>query len=124
MDTIVIKGIAVEGIHGLEAERDRPQPFLVDVEVFGSLERAASKDDINATIDYATVVRDVRDVVMNETFELIETLAQAIADRVRKLGARSDRVRKLGARSLRVKVSKPRSARNLSVDEIAVVIER
>ena len=114
MDTIVIRGIAVEGIHGLEAERDRPQPFLVDVEIFGSLERAASTDDINSTIDYATVVRDVRDVVMNETFELIETLAQAIADRVRKLGARS----------LRVKVSKPRSARNLSVDEIAVVIER
>lgn len=114
MDTIVVRGIAAEGIHGLEAERDRPQPFIVDVEIFGSLERAASKDDINATIDYGTVAREVRDVVMNETFELIESLAQAIADRVRSLGARS----------VRVKVSKPRSARTLSVSEIAVVIER
>jgi dihydroneopterin aldolase len=114
MDTIVVKGIQAEGVHGLEAERDRPQPFVVDVEIFGSLERAAERDDIDATIDYGVVAREVRDVVMNDTYELIETLAQAIADRVRKLGARS----------MRVKVAKPRSARNLSVDEVAVVIER
>jgi dihydroneopterin aldolase len=114
MDTIIIRGILAEGVHGLEGERDRPQPFVVDVEIFGSLERAAEKDDINTTIDYGVVAREVRDVVMNQTFELIETLAQAIADRVRTLGARS----------IRVKVAKPKSARNLSVDEIAVVIER
>ena len=114
MDTIVVKGILAEGVHGLEGERDRPQPFVVDVEIFGSLERAAEQDDIKATIDYGAVVREVRDVVMNQTFELIETLAQAIADRVRTLGARS----------IRVRVAKPRSQRSLSVDEIAVVIER
>jgi dihydroneopterin aldolase/2-amino-4-hydroxy-6-hydroxymethyldihydropteridine diphosphokinase len=114
MDTIVVRGIQVEGVHGLEGERDRPQPFIIDVEIFGSLERAAEKDDIGETIDYGVVAREVRDVVMNQTFELIETLAQAIADQVRTLGARS----------VRVKVSKPRSARTLSVDEIAVIIER
>lgn len=114
MDTIVVRGILVEGVHGLEGERDRPQPFSVDVEIFGSLERAAEKDDINETIDYSRVVSEVRDVVMNQTFELIETLAQAIADRIRTLGARS----------MRVRVAKPRIARALSVDEIAVTIER
>jgi dihydroneopterin aldolase len=114
MDTIVVKGILAEGVHGLEGERDRPQPFIIDVEIFGSLERAAEKDTIESTIDYGLVVREVRDVVMNQTFELMETLAQAVADRVRSLGARS----------IRVKVAKPRSARTLSVDEIAVVIER
>ena len=114
MDTIVVRGILAEGVHGLEGERNSPQPFIVDVEIFGSLERAAEKDDINETFDYGSVVREVRDVVMNQTFELIETLAQAVADRVRTLGVRS----------LRVKVSKPKAARSLSVDEIAVVIER
>src|SRR5687768_2015450 len=109
-DAIIVRGINAEGMHGLEGERDHPQPFVVDVEVIGDLAGAAAADRIDETIDYGTITRVVRDIVMNETYELIEALASAIADRVRQLGADS----------VRVKVTKPRSARLLSVDEIAV----
>lgn len=113
-DTIVVRGISAEGMHGLEGEREQPQPFLVDVEITVDLAAAAAADRIEATIDYSVVSSEVRDIVMNESFELIETLADAIAARLLALGASS----------VRVKVSKPKVARTLHVDEIAVVIER
>ncbi len=53
-------------------------------------------------------------MIMNDSYELIEALAEAIAARVISLGANS----------VRVRVSKPRAARALGVDEVAVVIER
>jgi dihydroneopterin aldolase len=113
-DSIVVRGITADGMHGLEGERDNPQPFVVDIEIPGDLTPAAAADSIESTIDYGVIVQEVRDVIMNESYELIEALGEAIAWRVRKLGAKN----------VRVKVAKPRSARLLSVDEIAIVIER
>lgn len=114
MDAIVVRGIHAEGMHGLDAERKTPQPFVVDVVVPGDLAKAATQDCIEETIDYAAIVQQVRDVVMNESYELIESLAEAIAKRVKGLGAAK----------VNVRVSKPRAARSLSVDEVAVEIER
>jgi dihydroneopterin aldolase len=113
-DSIIVRGISAEGMHGLEGEREQPQPFVVDVEIRVDLAAAAAADRIEATIDYSVVSREVRDVVMNESYELIETLAEAVAKRVLALGGTT----------VRVKVSKPKVARTLHVDEIAVVIER
>ena len=113
-DSIVVRGIHAEGMHGLADERRRPQPFVVDVEVPGDLSEAASADDISRTIDYGEISAAVRDVVMNESFELIEALAGAIATRVKSLGATA----------VRITVSKPRSAQILGVDQVAVTIER
>lgn len=113
-DAIVVRGIEAEGRHGLPGERDNPQPFVADVEIIGDLAPAAAADTINATIDYATVASEVRDVIANDSYELVEALAEAIAARVISMGANS----------VRVRVSKPRSARLLSVEEIAIVVER
>jgi 7,8-dihydroneopterin aldolase/epimerase/oxygenase len=113
-DAIVVRGIEADGRHGLPGERDNPQPFVVDVEIIGDLAAAAAADTINATIDYSTVVSEVRDVITNDSYELVEALAEAIAARMNSIGANS----------VRVHVSKPRSARLLGVEEIAIVVER
>lgn len=113
-DAIVVRGIRAEGRHGLEGERDTPQPFVVDVEVLGDLAPAAAADAIDATIDYGTIAKEVRDVVANDSYELVEAIAEAVAARVISLGANA----------VRVRVSKPRSAESLGVEEIAVVVER
>jgi dihydroneopterin aldolase len=113
-DSIVVRGIRAEGRHGLPGERDVAQPFVVDVEIGGSVSAAASADRLDATIDYGVVACEVRDVIESKSFELIETLAVEIAERVRALGAGS----------VRVRVSKPRAADALGVDDIAVVVER
>ena len=113
-DSIVVRGIRAEGKHGLAGERDTPQPFVVDVEVLGDLAAAAAADAIESTIDYGTIAKEVRSVITDESYELVEAIAEAVAARVISLGANS----------VRVRVSKPRSAELLEVEEIAVVVER
>ena len=113
-DAIIVRGIRAEGKHGLEGERDAPQPFVVDVEVLGDLAHAAAADALESTIDYGTIAKEVRAVITDESYELVEALAEAVAARVISLGANS----------VRVRVSKPRSAKLLDVDEIAIVVER
>ena len=113
-DAIVVRGIRAEGRHGLQEERDLPQPFVVDVEIFGHVGAAAAVDKLDATIDYSVVTCEVRQVVESRSFELLETLTEAIAVQLLSIGAGS----------VRVRVSKPRAAEALGVDEIAVVVER
>lgn len=113
-DAIVVEGIRAEGRHGLPGERDVPQPFVVDVELRYGLRSAAAADRLDETIDYGAITCEVRDVIESRSFELIETLAEAIGER---LGA-------FGPDSVRVRVSKPRAAEALGVDEVAVVVER
>lgn len=113
-DAIVVTGIRAHGHHGLAAtgERDRPQPWIADVELRRDLRGIA--DDLGATVDYTQIAKATRDVIENESFELVETLANAIAARLLQFGAES----------VRVKLSKPRSAELVGVDEIAVTVER
>jgi dihydroneopterin aldolase len=113
-DAIVVKGIRAEGRHGLEAlnERDEPQPWIVDVEF--RLELHGIADELSATVDYTEIAKAARGVIEKESFELVETLANAIAARLLEFGADS----------VRVKLYKPRSAALVGVDEIAVTVER
>ena len=113
-DAIVVRGIRADGRHGLAGERDVAQPFVVDVDIVGDLAHAAAADTIDATLDYGVIADEVRNVVSDESYELIEALAEAIAARVLSLGANS----------VRVRVSKPKAAETLAVDEVAVVVER
>lgn len=113
-DAIVVNGIRAEGRHGLPGERDVAQPFVADVELRYGLRAAAAADRIDETIDYGAIACEVRDVIESRSFELIEALAEAIAERLSVFGADS----------LLVKVSKPRAAEALGVDEVAVIIER
>lgn len=113
-DAIVVTGIRADGRHGLPGERDLAQPFVADVELRYGLRAAAAADRIDETIDYGTIACEVRDVIESRSFELIEALAEAIAERLSAFGADS----------VRVRVSKPRAAEALGVDEVSVVIER
>ncbi len=80
-DKIILTGFEVSGRHGCsEAERKHAQPFVVDAELFLDLTQAAKSDDLGDTIDYATVLADIRKIVEGTSRNLIETVAQEIAD--------------------------------------------
>ncbi len=113
-DCIVVIGIKAEGKHGLEGERDAPQPFEADAEVYVDLKPVANADRLDETIDYVTIARTVRSVIEDRSFELLETLADAIATEVLAMGA--DMVR--------IRVRKPRAAAHAGVEDIAIVVER
>lgn len=82
-DQIVLKGVSARGFHGvLEAEKRDGQPFVVDVHLTLDLSRAGRTDDLAATVNYAEVASAVVARITGPSFDLIERLAEVIADDV------------------------------------------
>ena len=106
-EVVRVAGIRAEGRHGvLEGERERPQPFLVDLEI----EVDVAGDDLTTTGDYDRIVPAVQDIVTGESYRLIETLARRIADVVSQMH---------GVRSCRARVHKPQAAESLGVADVS-----
>ena len=77
MDRILIPGLRELGVHGvLPQERERPQPFEVNLELHIDLAKAGVTD----TVDYGEVCDAVSRVVASESYQLLERLAQRIAE--------------------------------------------
>jgi len=82
-DRIVLQGVTARGNHGVLAfEKRDGQSFLVDVTMVCDLERAGRTDDLAATVNYAEVASDVVARITGPSFDLIERLAEVIADDV------------------------------------------
>ena len=80
-DKIILTGLEVKGRHGCsEEERSKPQPFVVDVELYLDLSAACKSDDLGDTIDYAVVISDIKKIVGGTSRNLIETVAKEIVD--------------------------------------------
>jgi dihydroneopterin aldolase len=108
---LFLSGIRAEGRHGARAgEKDDPQPFVVDLD----LEVDVDDDDIGGTADYRTIVEAVRSIMTESSFDLIETMAAAIAEAV----AAMPRVVRASA-----VVHKPNAAGRLGIDGVAAAAE-
>ena len=78
---LFLSGIRADGRHGARPdEKDEPQPFVVDLD----LEVEVGKDSIDGTADYRGITDVVRAVVDQRSFDLIESMATAIAEEVRR----------------------------------------
>jgi 7,8-dihydroneopterin aldolase/epimerase/oxygenase len=79
-DRIVLHDMRFEGRHGQTLEeRQRVQPFEVDVELPMDLQPAGASDDLTKTIDYGEVYELCRTIVETTSFHLLEALAETIA---------------------------------------------
>ena len=84
-DTISVLGIRARGKHGVLAfEQEIGQPFVVDVEMTVDTRAAAADDDLAATVDYGAVSTEVVRIITGPAFQLIETLAAKIAERIKE----------------------------------------
>jgi 7,8-dihydroneopterin aldolase/epimerase/oxygenase len=80
-DRIALLGLEAHGHHGVfDFEREAGQVFRVDVVLGLDTGPAARSDDLADTVDYGALARDVVAVVEGEAVDLLETLAQRIAD--------------------------------------------
>ena len=80
-DRLALRGLVFHGHHGVfEAERREGQDFVVDLVLGIDSTTAARSDDLRHTVDYGTLVDEVRWAVENDPVDLIETLAQRLAD--------------------------------------------
>ena len=83
MDSIIIKGIRFHGHHGVsEAERQVGGHYEIDATLHCSLVNAGRTDALEDTIDYASVVDLIVDIGTQQSFELIEALAETIASEI------------------------------------------
>ncbi len=80
---IEIRELRAFGVHGvLPHERERAQPFSVDLDVWFDVSAAASSDDLSDTVDYGALAQTVAGIVTGASFALLEALAAAITRRV------------------------------------------
>ena len=95
----MLEGMAFYGYHGArEEERRLGQRFLVDVELTADLAPAGSSDRLEDTLDYGEAYKVVRAVLEGPSKNLLEALAQEVAERL--LDA-------LPAQAIRVRIKKP-----------------
>jgi len=104
---LFLSGIRASGRHGARpGEKDEPQDLVVDLDV----EVNVGDDHIECTADYRGTTETVRSIVEERSFDLIESMAAAIADEILAL----DRVVRVT-----VVVHKPSAAGRLGIDGVA-----
>jgi len=114
-DSIKIKGITAVGFHGVYTEeRAKGQKFIVDVKL--SLSLQGIYDDLTKTVNYADIAHLVVRHITGEPVNLIETVAESIADEILKDYQLVKKVQ--------VKVHKPEAPINVEFSDVVVKIEK
>ncbi len=117
MDQILIKDLLARGVIGIsEKERSQPQDILINIVIFTDIRAAAISDDVEESINYRTVSKQVlahASSVGRFTVEaLAEDVARIILENPKVLGVRV-RVEKPGAvrftRSVGVEIERMRN---------------
>ena len=81
MDKIFIRELALRCIIGIyPEERREKQDIVVNLEMHCDLRKAGRSDDLNDTVDYKTIKKQILKRVEKSSFLLIESLAENIAD--------------------------------------------
>jgi len=115
-DRITLRGLEVHAHHGVfEHERREGQRFVVDLVVGVDVTAAAAGDDLSRSVDYGGLAQRVHDAVASEPLNLIEALAQRIADVVLDVGT---------VDWVEVTVHKPEAPIPVAFSDVAVTIER
>ena len=90
-----------------------PQTIILDIEIGYDLTNACKSDAIADTIDYGAVVNRIRETLTENSFKLVEALAEHICQLILK---------EFGALSVKVKVAKPGILPGLKA--LGVIVER
>jgi dihydroneopterin aldolase len=115
-DLITLRGLRVFGHHGVHPEeRANGQTFVVDVVLGVDTRKAARSDDLSQTVDYSLLAAQVTDAVSKDPADLIETVAERVAD----LCLDHPRVEQV-----EVTLHKPEAPVGLPLDDVAVTIHR
>ncbi|MDQ1236595.1 dihydroneopterin aldolase [Paenibacillus sp. SORGH_AS306] len=117
MDKMILTRMEYYGYHGVfEEERKLGQRFYVDLELEMDLSTAGQTDDLSNTINYAEIHEKVKQVVEQQSFKLIEALAEYIASSL--LDAYTD------VHALTVRVTKPHPPFDIHFQGVTVELRR
>lgn len=114
MDIIYLKDLQIDTVIGVfDWEREIRQTVKLDLEMAADIRTAAASDDIADTLDYKAVAKRLIGFVSKAEFQLVETLAERIAEIV---------IKEFGVAWLRLSVNKTGAVRG--ADGVGVLIER
>ncbi|MEE4163027.1 MAG: dihydroneopterin aldolase [Woeseiaceae bacterium] len=114
MDTIYLHGLTVDAVIGIwEWERKIRQKVVIDIDMDADIRKAAASDSVEDTLNYKLVAKRVIELAETSGFQLVETLAERVADIVRN---------EFDVPWVRVKINKPGAIRGSR--DVGVVIER
>lgn len=114
MDIIFLHDLRIETVIGIwEWERKIRQTVAIDLEMSADIRKAAASDSVDDTLNYKLVAKRLQQFVGESSFQLVETLAEKIAEIV--LG-------EFDVAWVRVKVNKPGAIRGAR--DVGVLIER
>lgn len=96
---VSIRDLRVSAVIGVyDWERQTEQALTFAVEMPTDVARAAGRDDIKDTLDYSAVAEAVKTTVIEGKFQLIETAAEHVAQRL---------IKDFGLAWIRIEVVKP-----------------
>ncbi len=115
-DRITLTGLEVFAHHGVfDFEREQGQLFIIDAEVLVDMRPAADGDALANTVHYGELADAILEAVANDPVDLIETLAQRVADVA--LGF-------AGVNEARITVHKPDAPIDATFHDVSVSIVR
>ncbi|GAB2590059.1 dihydroneopterin aldolase [Microlunatus antarcticus] len=115
-DRVVLTGLRARGRHGVfDHEREQGQHFVVDVALALDLSPASTSDDLSRTVDYGTLAEAVVADVQGEPLNLIEALAERIAQTC---------LRQAAVTEVEVTVHKPEAPIGVAFTDVAVTLTR
>lgn len=80
MDIIFLRELKIETLIGVyKWEKRVPQTLQIDLEIALPDSRACQTDDIKDALNYADIVRDIQKALASRHYNLLEALAEAIA---------------------------------------------
>ena len=116
-DRLRLMNLVFHAYHGLLPEEERlGQRFEVDVELLLDLTAAARADEPQLTVDYTDALALVEQIVTQRRFGLVEALAEALAEGIRRRFSTLEGVI--------IRVRKPNPPVATTFDGLEVEIER
>ena len=114
MNIVYISELRINTVIGVyDWERDIKQTVVVDLEMSTDNQRAALEDNLVFTLDYGAIAAGITAFVEASSYQLLESLAEAIADLV---------MTDFGVQQLELKLGKPGAVENAR--DVGVIIHR
>lgn len=114
MDKVIIEALQVEALVGIyQWEHEQPQPLIIDLVMSWDNRAAAASESITDALDYDQVSQAVIGLISSKPWQLIETVAERIAELV---------LTDFAVTQVQVKVAKPQAVK--AARQVAVMIER
>lgn len=114
MDTVFIRGLKAKAVIGVfDWEKQIRQNLVLDLDLRADVARAAASDALEDAVDYKAISQRVVEFIEASQFQLVESMAEAVANLVRE---------EFSVSWVRVRISKPFAVR--TAQEVGVVIER